>query len=438
MLVLVLLLAPLRSEVLVHAAVGAANNGHSVFVLCPTGTLVHSYKDRLPSTELIQVETIHSGLKLYRDRDRELAQYSPPSRLRRFNLILIDEVSQVDDDVTRMLFMAFQELPQKPIVCLAADFRQLHPIEGGDLMFRMCSGFRQIVLQTVYRTNDDELLRFLSKVRTTQPPKSDVATFFEGRHFTGTLHEAVRFGLRMAEEKETTFSWLCVTNKGADSINRAALAVLGYSQEDLKGGYPGDPKIDGAPFVARVGTSCRLTRNLDKRRGFVNGALGSVHHVLSPSSFLVKLTTGNLVLVHPIHDKGLHFLPVTYGYATTIRRAQGSSLSLGCLFFNHCYPPERGYGYVAASRFRSKAGLFHFGRIRRTDWLPVSGDETLEQTKRSCDSDNSDREGDEEDAYKDLCYDSEDDDGNGGHDACRGVRGEDVSAVAASEMAGLF
>ena len=113
-------------------------------------------------------------------------------------------------------------------------------------------------------------------------------------------------------------------------------------------------------------------------------------------------------------------------------------LSFGCLYFDHCHAPERGYGYVAVSRFRSKAGLYHFGRIRRTDWLPVSGDDTQEETKRSCDSDNSDREGDEEDAYKDLCYDSEDDDGNGGHDAFRGVRDEDVYGDTSGEMAGLF
>ena len=149
----------------------------------------------------------------------------------------------------------------------------------------------------------------------------------------------------------------------------------------------------------------------------------------------MKLTTGNLVFVHPIHAMGKHFLPVTYGYATTITRAQGSSLSLGCLFFDHCYPPERGYGYVAASRFRSKAGLFHFGRLRRTDWLPVGGDEAEEQTERGPDSDNSDAEGDEADAYMDLCYDSADDDGDCEHDAFRGVRDEDVYAV---EVAGLF
>ena len=77
--------------------------------------------------------------------------------------------------------------------------------------------------------------------------------------------------------------------------------------------------------------------------------------------FIVRLTTGTLVLVHPITVGDRTFLPCTYGYATTIRRAQGASLDAGCLYFDHCYPPDRGYAYVGASRFRTKVVLW---RIR--------------------------------------------------------------------------
>ena len=55
-----------KSEVLVHAAVAVASKGCEVLILCPTGALVHSYRDRLPETEHIVVETIHSGFKIFR------------------------------------------------------------------------------------------------------------------------------------------------------------------------------------------------------------------------------------------------------------------------------------------------------------------------------------------------------------------------------------
>ena len=72
-----------------------------------------------------------------------------------------------------------------------------------------------------------------------------------------------------------------------------------------------------------------------------------------------------------MYDKRQCFLPCTYGYATTIRKAQGATYQHGCLWFDHCYPPERGYGYVGASRFKSMSGIYLFGKIRCTDWLPV-------------------------------------------------------------------
>ena len=35
------------------------------------------------------------------------------------------------------------------------------------------------------------------------------------------------------------------------------------------------------------------------------------------------------------------FLPCAYGYATTIRRAQGASLDYVCLYSNADFPPDR-------------------------------------------------------------------------------------------------
>ena len=85
-----------KSEVLIHAAVAAAEAGLCVNILCPTGALVHSYRDRLPSSPRIVVETVHSGFQISRKADM-VVQYMPPTRLRRHDLFLIDEASQIED-----------------------------------------------------------------------------------------------------------------------------------------------------------------------------------------------------------------------------------------------------------------------------------------------------------------------------------------------------
>ena len=137
----------------------------------------------------------------------------------------------------------------------------------------------------------------------------------------------------------------------------------------------------------------RLTRNLDKRRGFVNGALAVCHESLKGDEvFIVRLvSSGNLVLVHPVEEKGQRFLPLTYGYATTVRRAQGASLDMGCIYFDQKQRAAgRGYGYVAVSRFKSREGCFLYGKLRQSDFLPVGEGTESEVLERGVLSETSD------------------------------------------------
>ena len=142
--------------------------------------------------------------------------------------------------------------------------------------------------------------------------------------------------------------------------------------------------IGQEPYIVVVGFMCVLDADA------LQDVLADRH------CFILQLVpTRELVYVHPITDGGDVFLPCTYGYATTIRRAQGSTLDMGAVYFDHCYPPERGYAYVAVSRFREARFVYHFGKLRRSDWLPVgSGEDALEQTMRSNESAASDDEWD--------------------------------------------
>ena len=102
--------------------------------------------------------------------------------------------------------------------------------------------------------------------------------------------------------------------------------------------FPTDPNPGmSSKFYASPGVAVRLTRNNDKQRGFVNGAIGHVHTILAwdglvPIIFTVQLRGGAMVLVHPMWHEKQRFLPCTYGYATTIRRAQGATYHHGCIF----------------------------------------------------------------------------------------------------------
>ena len=63
---------------------------------------------------------------------------------------------------------------------------------------------------------------------------------------------------------------------------------------------------------------------------------------------------------------------------------------------NKYHPAVRGYGYVGISRFQSRSGVYLFGKLRRSDFLPVGPDLETEQLERgyhSVDSDSDEGDG---------------------------------------------
>ena len=124
---------------------------------------------------------------------------------------------------------------------------------------------------------------------------------------------------------------------------------------------------------------------------------------------IMRTDDGILILVHPVHRslhdsdaQGTTSMPCSYGYAMTMRRAQGATLDAVALFFDR-KRPDRGYSYVGASRVRTMEDLVHVGNVRRTDWLPVGGDPRgFEQVELGIDS-----ESDCEDEMEDDMTDSD-------------------------------
>ena len=98
--------------------------------------------------------------------------------------------------------------------------------------------------------------------------------------------------------------------------------------------------------------------------------------MLRKDVFVLKTDANVLLLVHPIKQNGRKFMPVTYGYATTIRRAQGATLELVGVCFDRRLA-DHGYGYVAVSRARRRTDVYLIGSIRRTDWRPVEDDDRI-------------------------------------------------------------
>ena len=143
-----------------------------------------------------------------------------------------------------------------------------------------------------------------------QPSFTVLREFFGNRLLRGALEAAVKFGLSIQERTGKLFVWLCVLNQGVRDVNIAAISQLEppITLDDLaKRGFPTDPNVGkGQKMLVRRDLTIRCTRNLDKDRGFVNGAIAVVVDVLvdyNPSEgrhtciFTARLSTGSMILV---------------------------------------------------------------------------------------------------------------------------------------------
>ena len=95
-------------------------------------------------------------------------------------------------------------------------------------------------------------------------------------------------------ERKMRFHWLCTTNDGASQVCLAALRLRGITDADLASGYLCDPTTKSElRILARSGLLIRLSRNFDKQRGFVNGALAEVCESLRGNSIFTAKLVGS-------------------------------------------------------------------------------------------------------------------------------------------------
>ena len=163
-----------KSAVLLELAVRAAKAGNRVLIVCPTGQLVHSFKSQLPEVdgiENVQVDTIHGVLRYKRKGADGKVAWAPPSALRGFDLILVDEASQYDNQEWIRFLQSVAEQPHLPFLVAVADFQQLQPVVAGGLCHHALKSWPCIHLDTVYRISDEAQLVFLNRIRERQPSR---------------------------------------------------------------------------------------------------------------------------------------------------------------------------------------------------------------------------------------------------------------------------
>ena len=88
-----------------------------VLMICPTGQLVYNFKSSLPDMpgiENVVVDTLHGVLKYQRPGSDRKVVWTPPTALRKYDVIFVDEASQYTDTEWDRLYMSVRQLPHAP------------------------------------------------------------------------------------------------------------------------------------------------------------------------------------------------------------------------------------------------------------------------------------------------------------------------------------
>ena len=244
------------------------------------------------------MDTIQGVLKYKRLGSDSRVSWAPPSALRKIDVLLCDEASQYEDLDWERFFVSVKEQPHKPYCAVVAE-----PVSNGGMCEHHCKQMGdQVTLKTVYRTSDEEHLLFLNRIRVQQPDRPCLEEYFGDRHWHSsgpyqqmTLQECVAKGMELGSEQNEVFTWLTATNRGAAEVCTAALLNKGITKADTDLGYHCDPTSKSTiGILAIAGIILRLTRNLDKGRGFVNGALCIVIEKLHGNGYFIAPLASSL------------------------------------------------------------------------------------------------------------------------------------------------
>ena len=363
----------------------------STIFLAPTGIAAQNIKGA----------TIHSTFRLrlgylsptqrnnVNDKVKEL--FSDDSITR----IVIDEISMVRADTFMAIDAALRRAKRKnkPFgglqVIVVGDFFQLSPVlntkstEGEYFLKEFDSpfafdtdawreaGFQTIELDEVMRQSDAVFINALNSIRT----RDD--------NFEASLEFLNEQGTSK-EEMDDDMLFLCSTNREADTVNK-------HNYDDIMGEervYVGKKK---GPFKdlpvpeclsLKVGVKVLICANAVDG-SYYNGQTGHVEKMFN-DSIMIQLETGEHITVKEFKwteyeyfnggENGVGVKPVAeyqqfplrLGYACTVHKSQGLSLSQAALYTGNGFFAH-GQGYVAFSRLRTLAGLYVLKEIARKD-----------------------------------------------------------------------
>lgn len=299
--------------------------------------------------------------------------------------IVIDEISMVRADLFAAVDANLRKIKRRNVafgglqVIVVGDFFQLPPVlnersveaeyfrEEFDSPFAFDTdswrdaGFQTIELDEIMRQSDQEFIAALNSIRC------------RDADFAKSLAKLNKIGMNRDDIADDTL-FLCSTNKDADMVNADNYDSIEGEERMFYGTKKGSFRDLPVPqeMNLKIGTKVLICAN-DADEKYFNGQTGYVAAFGGDGTVDVQLETGTTVKVQRFTWQEFEYfndgqgvgirsigeynqLPLKLGYAVTIHKSQGLSLSNAAIYTGRgCF--AHGQCYVALSRLRSLEGL---------------------------------------------------------------------------------
>ena len=364
----------------------AIAGGGRVLLALPTAQLGSRMREIFSGQRSVAIDTCAAAFSLLNDAVTEAPTLSG------YNLIVVDEISQLDQMAFERIYKLWQFVDKEPALLFLGDKFQMCGF--GDerpwasaLWRRGC--FR-VDLFEAFRCKDPEFWKLLMAIRRAKPDDDVFRALTEGRRAWKQKYPTPEELRKLMDQHPDTTIMTC-TRKGAASLNDLATRVLFPRKKPLvtldadiesnPDNYGSDRRLKPAaelqPRRLKIfrGMKVYLTQNLCKEADFVNGMSATVERFDRTSQSLLVLTaTGRRLMVYrwtnPRESSVKAHYPIRAGYASTIMKFQGATLPHVTVFLD-C-PNVPGAAYTALSRVSLRKNYALGGYLTVDHFTPVS------------------------------------------------------------------
>jgi ATP-dependent DNA helicase PIF1 len=354
------------------------NSNKEMYVTSTTGISSYSIKG-ITINSFMGIGTGESSIEILLRRLRY--KMNIKDRIRRTDILVIDEISMMSADIFEKINIICQTLRKcgKPFggiqMVITGDFLQLETIFKNDsndrrliiesALFKKMYDKNTVILKENFRQNgDNKYIDILLRIRKGIQTKDDIDVL----------------NSRLVKKCKPNMIYLVSSNKKAQAINNIHLSNINSHDKVYDCVYTQSNNNESCDILKRelqhqfmqkgieslrLRKGCRvlLIKNMDVSIGLVNGSTGTIKDCLE-ESVVVEFDNGITENIQKVEweleiDNSKVFckqIPLMLAYSITIHKSQSLSLTEAILDLDDCFCNHM--VYVALSRIKSLEGVY--------------------------------------------------------------------------------